>query len=47
MTVRLRHFYRKNDLGELSDNLKKKTADIPAEVKRRTEARESFSDVMY
>lgn len=35
-------FTEKNDLGELSDNLKKKTADIPAEVKRRTEARESF-----
>ena len=35
-------FIEKNDLGELSDNLKKKTADIPAEVKRRTEARESF-----
>lgn len=29
-------------MGVLSDNLKKKTADIPAEVKRRTEARESF-----
>ena len=35
-------FTEKNDLGELSDNLKKKSADIPAEVKRRTEARESF-----
>lgn len=35
-------FTEKNDLGELSDNLKKKTADISAEVKRRTEARESF-----
>ena len=35
-------FTEKNDLGVLSDNLKKKTADIPAEVKRRTDARESF-----
>ena len=35
-------FTEKNDLGVLSDNLKKKTADIPAEVKRRTEARESY-----
>ena len=28
--------------GSAKVNLKKKTADIPAEVKRRTEARESF-----
>ena len=35
-------FTEKNDLGELSDNLKDKTPGIAAEVERRDKARESF-----
>lgn len=35
-------FVEKNDLGELSDNLKDKTPGIAAEVERRDKARESF-----
>ena len=40
-------FTEKNDLGELSDNLKKKTADIRQRLREEQRQEKAFSDVMY